>query len=277
MAILSHEMITHRVLQGAATKPAPPKLYTSEPIDTFGFRGLRILVVLDKVTGGAVTNVTLQHGDLPDLSDAVDIADSLLALSASAAQVCSVYEVLAMTRRYLRVQIEGAAQNVDVRAVLVELHSPMTLPVEQPVLGDMLLLRSPVDGVAGTALAPGGPVSRSFTATSYQSKGDVDMATVPVKIEGTMTIEGLTAGLPLPPVDPTAPVDPGYGVPGVPPLEPPPPDAATKPLPTAPAYLILYVPGQGYRSVPLTPGMPVVTPPIAPAVPPTTPAPQPTK
>lgn len=100
---------------------------SSAIVDTVGFDSTRFEVLMGAINATANVVVTVQQGDVSDLSDAQNLVGSV-ALTDTDDNKVAIVEVLRPTRRYLRVQVTRNNANSVIDGILALQYGARILP-----------------------------------------------------------------------------------------------------------------------------------------------------
>jgi len=119
-------------------------------IDMQDFDGCRFLVAIGAVVAGSVSSVKLQDGNASNLSDAADVAGSGQNITAGGTDDNSVIiiDIFRPVKRYLRVVVLRATQNLTIDGAIAEQYEGVFFPVTQDAttIKHSKIVVSPADG-----------------------------------------------------------------------------------------------------------------------------------
>lgn len=122
------------VLSAGVAAGTDGALVGATEIDTKGYTGCRIILVIGTVAAGGLINTRLKNSDTSGSygSGTVDSVGSDLASSADIdAGKAIVHEVHKPKRRYLRLFYQRTVANVSIASIIVELFGQTAQPVTQ--------------------------------------------------------------------------------------------------------------------------------------------------
>jgi hypothetical protein len=120
---------------------------TSSAIDTAGYDGLRLLVLIGAITTAGVQSIKLQYSDDDAATDAYsDVLGSSVTIADDADNTHIYIDVYRPLKRYVKAVITRATQDSTFGGVIAELYNASKLPVTQTATGETHI--APIEGTA---------------------------------------------------------------------------------------------------------------------------------
>ena len=121
----------------------------SDILDRAGYEGVRFVLGLGAVTSGGSATLHVQQDDDPEGGTMADIEGSGQAIDDTATDTLWISEVVRPTKRYVRLVLDRADQNLVIDVLLAELFGARHLPVVADVtVGGQEVFLSPLEGTA---------------------------------------------------------------------------------------------------------------------------------
>ena len=124
MQTLSTSVKTTRVSNAVA---AGVTTINSAIIDTLGFDSTRFEVLVGAINATGSVGITVQQGNVSDLSDAQNLAGAV-SLNDTDDNKVAILEVLRTSRRYLRVQVTRGTANSVIDGIIALQYGARNLP-----------------------------------------------------------------------------------------------------------------------------------------------------
>lgn len=122
----------------------------SDPVDATGAESVEFLVCWGAIVSGGVQSVKAQQGQVANMSDAADLANTAQAVADTDDNKVTRMEVIRPQEKYLRARVLRATQNSAIDAIIAILRFPKVRPIVQDatVQGTPEVHVSPDEGTA---------------------------------------------------------------------------------------------------------------------------------